>query len=334
VPIEIAGMLAAGIAFHNLLLFIFLDWSFVWKNHTYLEMSSILSLKYVNFISASLISTYKFVGLISVFLVAFLWRRSTRFISLFIIPFAIFSFLFQLGAHSRFAVLYIVVFAGVRYIIFNDRNISIFLFTSTLPILAFCLGGRGTDVHGISAILHAREAFASYFDGGAGQLFLNALEGSFVTSELFKRSFNASLPYRILSFSPLMSFIDNFDTLISHNMYKVGPFSPPSAYFELRSFGWPFAVFYVLVVILTGRLSANLFVQSPTLTHLLSNTLVLLATYLSMTYPVRHVFRYYVIALVICAFSIWQSARVRKRERMRGRLGYYDRKVAPGRLTK
>ena len=240
----------------------------------------------------------------------FLLFGEQRRVALYLLPLALWEFWFEIASHSRMA----FAMAGVGAMIAAVRRRSVPLITGlgvfSLVLLMNALAGRSQSQQGLSSIflLPSTIASTSAADLIAGAN--NSFEGMFVTSELFSGSYDFPAIYKLLSLSPLPSFIDGFATV--NRQYQIGlnPYVPMSAVQELVNFGPLYCLAYAVAFLVAGRASASELQRRPTVPSLLANALVTLGAVLQMTYPVRNSFRFFVLAIGI-AFTLRLLSRRR-----------------------
>jgi hypothetical protein len=197
--------------------------------------------------------------------------------------------------------MFLVVFAIISAVLRKSKSTQFFVVPAIMFMLIFSLAGRSYGEQGISSFAETPTMLTTYYgrykvaDG-----VLNLFEGAFSSTEMFgRRSRASSLKYQILSFSPLPSFIDGFDEIRTANLHKLGRYAPPSAILEAWSFGWPFVIFLVLTQVIAGRLAVNMMGRANTLIAVSANVLMAFATYAEFTYPVRTIYRFFLLALIL-----------------------------------
>jgi len=282
------------VAFH-LVLFALIDWPKAWYNEDYLLMGSPEMVRYSQ--AAALILSYKVVGLATVALTIFLQVRRRWQLFMLLAPFSAFDILYQLSAHSRAVALYLAMAGSAHYVL--TRKSRPLIISSLLAVfsLVLCLGGRRYGVQGFSSLPLSGEMVRLYLSVEPFAIFINFFEGAFASAEMFSRTFDANPRYAMLSFSPLVSFIDGYEAVRMRHQYHFATFFPPPAIFELRSFPWPYTVLYTSVQIIAGLMTLRLQRKSPSLLALALNILMAFAVYAQFTYTVRHVFRLFLLVV-------------------------------------
>ncbi|MDE2561271.1 MAG: hypothetical protein KGL48_03395 [Sphingomonadales bacterium] len=310
---------------HLLMIALSVHPSVIWYNTTYLSMSNEAVLRSVNAITLFTIQTNKFVGIVAAAFFGYYWARRRYEMAAIVAPLAIFHFLYELGGHSRLAVLYTVIVALALFIYRGNKLQFGALIGMAIAILLFCLQGRSEPAQGISSIADFPQVLLRSFSENGSTSFLNVFEGAFVTSEIGRYFPTFPATYKILSFSPFPSFIDNFDVLRERAQVPLQHYVPASAFLEVDAFGPPYVVLYVVTQLVAGKLSVLYLSRRRDLTAIVVNLLMLSAAYIQFTYAVRTVYRLFVIAGVISVVGLYVSRsmgrsrdrRMRSRQRAR-----------------
>jgi hypothetical protein len=138
------------------------------------------------------------------------------------------------------------------------------------------------------------------------------MQGVYISGEIFNYVADFNLNYITLSLSPFPSFIDGFDSILDANQVRLHKYIPASAFLELMSFGTlPFAI-YVIVFLIASRLSSHYLYKFNTFGSVAANVMVLYASILQFSYPVRNVFRIYVLAIFVCLLVGYRNRLYRK----------------------
>jgi hypothetical protein len=299
-------------AFH-LLLALVLNWDLVWENHVYLTMNYYPILSISTSATRFLIAIFPFVGFVVFALLGVHLFGKHRYTFLLLLPLGMFDFLYQLTAHSRKAVMYLVVLAIIPATIRKSKSALLVMIIPIILSLMICLGGRNYGDHGLSSLGETVPIIENYVQKNPAAGFLNIFEGAFATTEMFNRHPSSSLRYEVLSFSPLPSFLDGFDKIRKGEMHRLGRFAPPPAIYEASAFGLPFIILLFLPQIFAGRLAVRLIGRANTALVVTANMLMALSTYLEFTYPIRSVYRYFLLALLLGLLAAFtQSRRARK----------------------
>jgi hypothetical protein len=301
---------------YHVLIAIVLNWKYVWVNHTYLLMNDHRVLSIDNSFTSFLLSVFPLAGFIVFVFFSVYMTGKQSFIAASLFPLALFDYLYQAGAHSRKAVMYLLVFGIISLLLKRSKALVGFAFAASIFTLAFCLGGRSYGEQGFSTFADTPEILETYAKLNPADGFLNIFEGAFVTTEMFNRHPGSSMAYEVLSFSPFPSLIDGFSTIRQANLHKLGRYSPPSAILEAWAFGLPFILLLILPQIIGGRLAVGLIARGNSSMAVAINLLMTYASYAQFTYPVRTVYRFFLIALVLAVFTAI-ATRMQRHERAR-----------------
>jgi hypothetical protein len=322
------------------LVFLVVNWKHVWLNHTYLLMNDHRVLSIDTAGTRFLMAIFPFIGFLVFALFAVYAAGRQKYISLALFPLALFDYAYQAGAHSRKAVMYLLVFAIISLLLKRRKSIFIVTLFAAAFTLAFCLGGRSYGDEGLSTFAETGPILATYAKINPADGFLNIFEGAFVTTELFSTHHESATIYKLLSFSPLPSFIDGFAQIRAANLHKLGRYSPPSAVYEAWSFGIGYVLLLLLPQVIGGRLAVNLIGRGSSPIAVAANLLMALASYVQFTYPVRTVYRYFVIALFVALLGTFANRLQVLPERKldgrppgRGRFQALGREVLPNGAT-
>lgn len=303
--VKLGLRLSAIIVFLVVLLHLkFLNLSVLWSNEQYLLLASKQALKHSNKYSEMIQMLFPLLGLISVIIFSISYcLRDKKAISIIILP-TIFFILLKIGDHSRFSAIYLgVLFAMLliskyRY----DRYIlsPIFLLLCFGAVLN-SLVGRGGVEHGLLA---SKDFFSNILSAFSSGIYLNLLgnifEGAFVHGEFFYY-LNHEYPeiYKKLSLSPFPSFIDGYAEKAHIYTLRLNTYVPMSATGEIFIFG-PFYVFYYfLIVFLSINLCLKSLLKGKIYIFLVALFLICLGSYLQFAYPIRNVFRFFYLVILL-----------------------------------
>ncbi|GAA0661680.1 hypothetical protein GCM10009102_08120 [Sphingomonas insulae] len=282
-----------------------IDWSIVWSNSIYLTMTDPEKALVINNGLTRLIFTLVGpFGLVGAAALSFTMCSGRLRLSLALIPIMTWSFFFALSAHSRGSAAYLIL-AGLIAAMFPRARVAavglmVVGFLTTLSVL----WGRGSGNHGLASLPTYFSNIVAYYDVSGLDAVSNVYEGIFVTAEYFSRTFQFNNLYKILSFSPLVSFIDGYDTARDLYAIRLAAYVPNSAVSEVLSFGTPYAMLYFGVFLWSGYYSAKTLSKSPTLLTLGLNTLMFFGSYLQFAYDTRTNFRSFFYIGLICWFII------------------------------
>lgn len=214
---------------------------------------------------------------------------------------------FFLGAHSRYAALYILAFFGIQ-ILLRKNNFKIIglvgLILFTLTMLS-AVGGRQSGHHGLTSIPNFfSNVVSSRLSEQYTNVFFNIFEGFLSTSEAPAREYTYSERYQALSMSPLPSFIDGFSEGVRTEQKRLSPFVPASTFFEYLNFDVPFQIAYLMlfafvIIVVSGAQ------ERGGLPALISPLLLFLAIFLSFTYSMRTTSKVYLFAVLVAVLPTY-----------------------------
>lgn len=286
----------------------------LWENREYLVLRRRDSLVYNNTLTAITLPLMDPIGVMA----AFFWSVSLflgRFrAALAATPLFLFGLAFQLANSSRTAVVLLIVPAAIGWIVLERGRLLVslgFLLTAVY-VLSASLGGRVINQFGIGSI---GAILATPLDGSyttPSQVLFNLLQGIFVTMDGFMVPGEHPEIYKILSFSPLPSFIDGFDQIKSTSIISLGAAVPMSAVTEAVRFGPVYAAIGALLLFLFLRQSIKSARISP-LIYIFTVPATMMLFVQINAYPVRNVFRQ---AVYVYAFMLIASHFAKKRRRL------------------
>ncbi|MCG9736455.1 hypothetical protein L1D51_21095, partial [Pseudoalteromonas shioyasakiensis] len=185
-------------------------------------------------------------------------------------------------------------------LIFKRKTLPLFfLFLSALSLAKVMLG-RGQSTQGISAI---SEQFSLVWDVGIFNVFFmslyNLAEGGLNIANSFLIDQRHSELYKILSFSPLPSFIDGFSSISETESIRLHTYVPMSGISEVYLFGgvYPF-VFYFFLYIIFVNVERLRFTKGPGL-YVLFSVITLYSVSTLFSYSLRTTWKIMLLILVV-----------------------------------
>jgi hypothetical protein len=131
----------------------------------------------------------------------------------------------------------------------------------------------------------------------------NFFTGGFVMAEAFQRV-NLYYPpiYKLLSFSPLPSIIDGFSEVrhYQHRLFIYGPFS---SFAEAYHFGWTYFLVFFLILAIVLYQTTKMWRENPNIVSFVLLTPFYYSVFLMFSYPIRSVFRWLILALLVAVIS-------------------------------
>ncbi|MBZ9937884.1 hypothetical protein LB518_16410 [Mesorhizobium sp. BR1-1-16] len=266
-----------------------LDWSIVWSNSVYLLMTrpnDVVTVSGVGF----LLSLMPFAAILAAVLAAINISLSRTAWGIFFGVVALMGTFYYIGAHQRVALLPPVAFFVVLSVVGRRTHLFLRSLSAVLAVfsLTSALAGRGSGTHGISTIFDAFvRAVGSDLLDTASSLMLNLTEGIFVVAESLVGEPVYPLLYKILSFSPLPSVIDNFQSISRVSQVRITRYVPYSGYVELYNFGIVFLLAFVLFFWISIRIYKNVLKRNQYI-GLACGFLILLGLIQLFAYPLRN----------------------------------------------
>lgn len=223
---------------------------------------------------------------------------------------------FETASHSRMAFAMIAIGAAIAFTRRRHLLASLSLGAISAALLLNALAGRAQTEQGLSSIVAIPATIGGLKTSDVVVGINNLFEGMFVTSELFSGHYDYPTVYKVLSLSPLPSFVDGFDRVNHRYQQGLSSYVPMSSGQELINFGAGYILIYCATFFLAGRLSARALQERPDILSLLANALVTLGAIVQLAYPVRNSFRYFILSIGITAllrFAPGLSLRGRRR---------------------
>jgi hypothetical protein len=287
-----------------------LDWEFYVQYSTYLSVRDPAVVDVDVPILGALHRLQSLLGLLlAMILIASLMARRGPLVLLSGI---IFSYLFVLGVGqgSRVASIQLGLL-GFYLLAFRKggtRLIGIALVLLAVVVLVRVLAIRGTGAYGFGPFFFYEEAGAlEPLDSLIGIL-RGFLGGGFVLGAGFLADASAKYPllYKVLSFSPLPSFLDGFED-VRHAEIRVNFHAPYSGILEAYLFGWRWFVLLLAAVGATTFVCEAIKRRDGVLAALPASLIFLAGFAFIQLYPLRNCIRIMLVALAIAlAQSVWR----------------------------
>ena len=294
-------MLACGtlsfMCFHILVL----DLNKVLNAHKYLFMASSDALLFDNQFARFIQHSYKLVGVVSFISFCIAIAQRNYFAAAIVSLPCLWFFSYEFAGNSRYSVVYAALLS-LSLVSYKKHYFAAIVFILTIMVLGVCLEGRNSGTFGLLNIPTNISRLGNFSTWSVLHMFLNVSEGVFVQGEAFNYiSLEHNNQYKILSFSPLLSYFDNFNINALPFVIKFHTHVPMGATGEVLLFGglypylyWSTVFLAAIAVIKMQHLNDTVFV--------ICTIVFTLATYLQFTYSVRTVFRLYLF--VIFVFTI------------------------------
>ncbi len=293
-----------------------IDKHILWENEEYLLMTSPSGLMVNDAFTKLFVGAFEPMGLIIIASAVIARLADHLRSSLLFLPAIAWWFAFELAAHSRTAAFYLLTAAVLSGMASKRRWVPVGLSIAGIITLFSVLGGRVEQHHGLSDLPNYFKNIQFAFDADTPlEPLLNLFEGFFTTSELLVFQGNFSESYKLLSFSPFPSIIDGFDVIRDADQIMLHEYVPMGAMQEIFSFGPVYVVFYFVISSLASWINLYAMKVSPAILISTFNNFLLAASwYLGLTYPVRSVFKFFWLSMIMDGAAILLAKR---KERIR-----------------
>lgn len=285
-----------------------LNWSIAWSNSEYMLMNTYGRAVSGGEIPDFLIQILKPMSIFTMCVAGYLAGQRQRLAFLAIMPIAAFSLIYQMGDHTRAAAALVVAFTLAHFAVSARKSALITGGLVSIYLINYALFGRSQQAHGIASIPSTILVPGAIVWNNSLNTILNIAEGVFTTSEMFVFNVNYGTWYKLLSFSPFPSFIDGFDRVRLENYVGLSSAATTSAFMESYAFGLPYFCFLVIFQTFIGFLIAKRLLVNGGVFNFVANIMMMIAVYLEFTYPVRNIFRLFILALFFALMSRTRAA--------------------------
>lgn len=222
----------------------------------------------------------------------------------------LYCFLMEFAENSRMIAIYAMIASGLVFLMFRSLALSGSLAFFSLLLLAKANAGRRI-IMGLGATPEIIDMVIS--DGGYDFLattFGSLLMGGILFVHAAEINPDYTEIYKILSLSPLPSFIDGFQNVRSSNEVRLNVFVPLSAISEIFHFGIVYMLVYLFGLSYLYRLS-NIAVSSGSALGIATGYPVFgFITAITFQYSVRTSWRFVLLSIIF--LSILNYARSRR----------------------
>lgn len=283
--------------------FLILNKAIILFTPVYLQMASDDALQIRGNLPEFVQSSYKMMGLLSFVGLAFLvfWRR-LGFALLLALP-ATWFLLFEVAGHSRYAAVFLAAFSVSLFVLGTKRTHRFVAFVGLVfAVLTYsaALQGRNLGEHGFLTLGSFFQQATFSDPAFILRMLTNLFEGVFSVAESFYYvNIELPEPYKLLSFSPLPSFLDGFAANWQHSAVRLDTYVPMGALGELLLFGTEYLVFYFVTVALALFLTVMALRRGMFLTGNLMALVFTIATFMQFSYSVRTSYRFFLICIAI-----------------------------------
>lgn len=302
------------IAFYGIVLIYFsaVDFEILMSNDQYLLLRSARSLHSPHALARAALSFLDIVGILSAFFFSvnlFLKRVPS---ALLFLPLYAWGVMYAVANSSRVGVVLFLVPALIAWILLKRFRLptAAGFGLAALYILDCALSGRSMHAFGLAEV---PAILASPFGSGRNAMgtVFNLLQGVFVTMDGFTVPGEHPDDYKILSFSPLPSFIDGFSSIMRLGMIKLALVVPMSAITEVVRFGPAYTAVGALMLFLLLRQSIKAVTVSPLL-YAVTLPVVMMLFVQANAYPLRNVFRQAIYVYIFMVVAGYFAKRRRK----------------------
>jgi|GEM_PF-5965752 len=282
------------------------NWPLVLHNEVYLTMNGpdVFNIPRSAAIPLLAILSYSSIA-ISVVLAIFIANKDYHLLAA-ALPLFSFLYLYNLSAHSRYAAVQIFAFGIAIFILSTKYRKSIALACACIFIFSiiYALDGRNNGPHGLTTFKTNITNFTG--DSTLHTLkfaLLNLMQGIFSTGDSLAIYANHEPLYRILSFSPLPSFVDEFSHLRECCEVRVNTYTPMSSIAEAIHFGPVYVIIYAATIFILFRKLNRSLRTKETLLLLLVNLFIFVNFVIANAYPIRTVFRLFLLSFILIIIS-------------------------------
>ena len=295
---RIAAQLSLAVLAVSALHFLSVDTLSIVRSEQYLFLNSFETLRFRNALTELIHTSRNHIGILSFLLFALaIAGRNKRLIFALGLSSTWFLVL-ALANHSRYAFLFLCVLGFILYF-YRRTGAAIISGLFAVLFLLAALYGRSSGVHGLVGIPSSLfGAFATTDFSRIEFAYTNFFEGVYTQAEAFYYT-NAEFAsiYKTLSFSPFPSFIDGFSANAVHLQIRLHTFVPMGATGEVVVFGWQYLIAYWLAYLYAFFLTIKLLNRGMIYIGIAALVLLLYCTFVQFSYPVRWVFRFYVLII-------------------------------------
>jgi hypothetical protein len=286
-----------------------LRWDIVMNNSTYLLLGSYDATKVGKSLGSLVQSAVGYSAIVSaMFLAVSVSRRFSAFTFVWIIAFT-WQLTIAVAGCSRSGAMIVGIFIIFSSLFAQKRQLVRQMLLALCAGWLYCsaLGGRGLGEFGLTA-LPSILASPIHLEGGQWINMLSSIfQGAFITGDGLDYTADFNPIYKMLSFSPLPSAIDNFSFYLSLYEIRLHAFVPMGAQTEVIFFGPAYtALFWGTLFFLCRHLIQN----KPHLGifYYFSTAFFLVTFMVTGAYPTRNVYRTFIL-LVILGVILARRAR-------------------------
>lgn len=216
----------------------------------------------------------------------------------------LYALVLKLAINSRWAGLIIASLLLSKIFIYNKSKHKfriVFSIVIIFLIYATVLSGRQKS-QGILSIGSNLITATSNIGTLLNKSVFNVFAGAVNLSIAFDQEVHYPRNYKIVSFSPLISKLDNYDDLANRYQVRINRFVPYNYYTELIKFGNPYIfLFFLFLFILFYNIEK---VRNKNfITYLSLSVILIIAFFMMQQYPIRNIQRFMYLVLIITFFK-------------------------------
>jgi hypothetical protein len=241
-------------------------------------------------------------------------KKNAGMLALIWLPPLLFEVAWMVAATSRASILPFVAI-GITLIIVSTYS-RLLIAAVMLPLAYLCwssaLAGRNGDFFGIAAIPYLLTLPFTSTEFKQSDLILNIFQGVFITCEGLEWKVTFPTIYKLLSFSPLPSLIDGFDSILDTDQVRLNYYVPMPGIAEAYLFG----PVYFMVFLLTYAAAFRYVLHNRSrvgIAYVFSSLLLIMSFVSANAYPVRNTYRQALLALLLCFVAKLYRGRNRPR---------------------
>lgn len=297
------------VLFLYVFLFIYLyqvDIELIFYNESYLLINDPHALGVENKGAQLLHNASGFLGIIFSFLSGLFFMRKRYIEVVLYFPLAFLFFLLKLSLFSRWCP--IILFSLLLPIVLfgKEKNNSIFrvglyffVFFFMFLLYASMITGRYGVGQGLIAFSDALMSVFGNLNQYIEFFFINVFGGAFVFLEAMQSdAVTYPLYYKLLSFSPLPSFLDGWDYWGKY-FVMVNNFVPYNVLSELDKFGFQYFILYLIVVFFVFRACNKLFFSDKSLLPLIAAMPLYVYSLMFHFYFIRYSYKLLFVSFVL-----------------------------------
>ena len=223
---------------------------------------------------------------------------------------SLYPLFFNMITNSRFIISYPALFILLGLVQRKPAKVAVGVF-GFLYFFNLSITGRSRGEYGISTYTfeYLWNVFLGIPNAVVGVV-VNVFDTMFIIGRAAFRGGAYSPTYEMLSFSPLPSSIDKFESIREEGM-RISRAVPYSSWIEAYLFGWSYFALLLVAVIAMVVLAQRLHERVGTRIGIVIVAWTLVVNQLISQYPVRNSFRFVLLSLIIFGFAL-RSAKPRK----------------------